>query len=278
MGNRIKLIMSDLDGTFLGDGHKPTEENLKAFQRAYDAGIKIVPVTARFLKLAEPVLKDIPMADYVVCCNGAALYDIGTKECLFRDAIDRETVLRILDYLDTLPCVQYAAINGTNYVDGPSFKKYYHTMEVPYLYKRENDPSVMLTIRDKVMEEGAGVEIIYVLFPDDETKAEADEVIKGFGDLCTLGAFPAEMEISAGTANKENITLRMKDILGVDPSEIMAFGDGDNDSGMIKAAGIGIAVENAMEKTKAAADYITLKNTESGVAYMVNKYLDGELE
>ncbi len=70
----------------------------------------------------------------------------------------------------------------------------------------------------------------------------------------------------------------MKDILGIDTKNIMAFGDGDNDSGMIKNAGIGIAMENGMDKTKKAARYITKKNVESGVAYMVNKYLDGELE
>lgn len=278
MGRKIKMIMTDLDGTLLNSRHQVTKEGHDALLRASEEGIRIVPVTARFFRLAGKVLNDLEMADYVVCCNGAALYDTKTGECVFREEVDKETVMKILDYCDGIRCVQYAAINGVCYLDKTSFEKYYYTMKVPALYERAEDPSELLDIRTIIERPDSHVELIYLLFPDVESKAEADEAINRMGDVFTLGAFPTEMEISNASANKENIILNMKNILGVDASEIMAFGDGDNDSGMVKNAGIGVAMENAMEKTKKAAKYITKSNDESGVAYMINKYLDGDLE
>jgi hypothetical protein len=54
----------------------------------------------------------------------------------------------------------------------------------------------------------------------------------------------------------------------------MAFGDADNDLAMIKAAGLGVAMENGFESVKEAADVVTKTNDEDGVAYLVNKFLD----
>ena len=52
----------------------------------------------------------------------------------------------------------------------------------------------------------------------------------------------------------------------------MAFGDGENDIEMLQAAGIGIAMENAMEEVKAAADDITAGNNNDGIAAALRKY------
>ena len=57
----------------------------------------------------------------------------------------------------------------------------------------------------------------------------------------------------------------MAENFGFDMSETMAFGDGSNDVGMLRAAGIGVAMGNAYEKVKAAADYITTSDTDHGI-------------
>ena len=60
--------------------------------------------------------------------------------------------------------------------------------------------------------------------------------------------------------------------------ETMAFGDGENDIPMIKAAGIGVAMENALDTVKEAADTITLNNDEDGVAAAIRKFIFGSSE
>jgi len=55
-------------------------------------------------------------------------------------------------------------------------------------------------------------------------------------------------------------------VLDIQPSEVIAFGDAENDIPMLQEAGIGVAMGNAADEVKAAADYITLSNNEDGIA------------
>ena len=70
----------------------------------------------------------------------------------------------------------------------------------------------------------------------------------------------------------------MADYLGIAREETMSFGDGENDIPMIKAAGLGIAMGNALDTVKAVADTVTLTNDENGVAAAIRKYIFGSSE
>lgn len=62
--------------------------------------------------------------------------------------------------------------------------------------------------------------------------------------------------------------------MGYKKEEMIAFGDGHNDASMVKYAGIGVAMANAVDDLKAIADEITLSNEEDGIAYILNKYIE----
>ena len=64
--------------------------------------------------------------------------------------------------------------------------------------------------------------------------------------------------------------------LGLDRSQMIACGDGFNDLSMIKYAGLGVAMANAKEEVKEAADYITLSNDEDGIAHVIDKFMLNE--
>ena len=63
-----------------------------------------------------------------------------------------------------------------------------------------------------------------------------------------------------------------KDILGVSPKEMMAFGDAQNDMDMLAYAGIGVAMGNAEDEVKQVADFVTLSVDEDGILYALEKY------
>ena len=56
---------------------------------------------------------------------------------------------------------------------------------------------------------------------------------------------------------------------------MIAFGDGQNDAGMLKYCGIGVAMGNAIDEVKAIADEVTLSNEEDGIAHTLKKYIPG---
>ena len=83
---------------------------------------------------------------------------------------------------------------------------------------------------------------------------------------CTSGRWhPAFTDITAMGADKGEGVLAMTAHLGLDPQATMAFGDGGNDSSMIKRAGIGVAMGNALESLKQEADYVTTSVDEDGI-------------
>ena len=83
---------------------------------------------------------------------------------------------------------------------------------------------------------------------------------------CISGRWhPAFTDITAHGADKGKGILAMADHLGLDPQLTMAFGDGGNDTAMIKAAGIGIAMGNALDSLKQEADYTTTSVDDDGI-------------
>ena len=80
------------------------------------------------------------------------------------------------------------------------------------------------------------------------------------------------LEINAEGADKGSALMRLADALGIDRGETMAFGDGENDISMLRMAGLGVAMDNAQEPVKKAADYITGSNNDSGVASAIRRF------
>lgn len=62
------------------------------------------------------------------------------------------------------------------------------------------------------------------------------------------------------------------DFFGIDKSEAIAFGDGENDIDMLELVGLGIAMGNGNEKLKKAADFVTKQSSEDGIDYALKKY------
>lgn len=80
-------------------------------------------------------------------------------------------------------------------------------------------------------------------------------------------------EIMPKDVSKGHALLEIAEYLGIDQENIIAFGDQDNDMSMIQMAGVGVAMGNAIDSLKAAADYVTLTNNEDGIAAYLEKYL-----
>ena len=77
--------------------------------------------------------------------------------------------------------------------------------------------------------------------------------------------YPSFTDITSATADKANGIRAIAKHLGIDISETMAFGDGGNDKSMLMAAGIGVAMGNAVDDVKAHANYVTTSVDDDGI-------------
>ena len=90
---------------------------------------------------------------------------------------------------------------------------------------------------------------------------------------CTVGRWhPAFTDITAKGADKGEGLLAMTEYLGLDSQHTMAFGDGGNDSSMIRTAGIGVAMGNALDLLKQEADYVTTSVDDDGIWNALRHY------
>ena len=105
---------------------------------------------------------------------------------------------------------------------------------------------------------------------DDRTKAR--EALNQFSDLSITSSLGNNLEINHKDATKGNGLASLAAYLGLKKEEVMACGDGENDISMLDEAGIGVAMGNASDLVKRAADVVTLTNDQDGVAYAIEKW------
>ena len=106
----------------------------------------------------------------------------------------------------------------------------------------------------------------------EKKKEKAFLEIKQIPGTEPTGALENNIEVNALGVNKGLGLLKLGELLGIERDEIMACGDGMNDLEMLKEVGFGVAMENAVEPVKDAADYITDSNENDGVAKAIEKF------
>ena len=145
-----------------------------------------------------------------------------------------------------------------------------------YAFFRENN--TVYSVMEYVKTTGAEAEKVNIFMADLEEREVLRKELMAIPELSISSSMYNNLEVNAKGADKGSALLWLADYLGIDREETMSFGDGENDIPMIQAAGIGVAMENALDTVKAAADMITLKNDEDGVAAAIRKIIFGSNE
>ena len=143
------------------------------------------------------------------------------------------------------------------------------TIQAMVRQTRQEVPDVV----EKVRALGLTVEKINYFFGDQQERARARRALQDRGDVIVSSSLDNNLEINAPGATKGEAILRLAKHLGLSREQTMGFGDGENDMTMIRMAGIGVAMGNAVEALKAEADYVTVTNDEDGVADAIEKLL-----
>ena len=108
-----------------------------------------------------------------------------------------------------------------------------------------------------------------------EETLHAQELLRArFGERVELAVSDkCSVDITPKGVSKASTMLEAAKVLGISKEEVIAFGDTDSDAGMIAAAGLGVAMENASDAAKAAAKVIAPTNDAAGVAQILEEYV-----
>src|SRR5437016_3361277 len=262
-----RLLAIDLDGTLLTPlPHKHiTPRTYKALRQAADGGMIIVIATGQTLSVLQNVCAELPLSAPQIIENGAIIADIHSSAIFHEQLIPSDLILPALSALRALGLYRAYHTLHRVYVDKdtPRARNWYRP-PVPPVIEIEDVASLYPLSCIKVA--GIGEESTLR-----EKRRELERIFAG-KLYVTQSSFDL-VEFLHPEVSKVNALKTIAADLGIAPEEIVAIGDNHNDIGMIRFAGLGVAMGNAHDEVKAAADYVTLSNTEEGVAAVIEKLL-----
>ena len=276
----VKLIAFDLDGTLLDDDKHLPPENFAALQAAHAQGIFLVPATGRILKALPEELLAPGLFRFFIFANGALVYDLQEQRALYRARIEPELAVRLCTYMDTLPVLYDCYRGDCGYMTQWMYDRAPEFFETePHILKlvkslRRPVPD----LKQKIQEDGLPLEKLQMFFrPEhmDERARQLELVPQLFPELIASSSLRNNIEINSARAGKGNALRALCEKLDLDASESVAFGDGLNDADMLRAAGRGCAMQNAVPAVKEAADVIVETNNDAGVGKEIFRLLRG---
>jgi len=260
----------DLDGTLLGADEHVSARNRAAIARARWAGIRVVVATARWYQLAEQAARELDPEGHdidgpVIACSGAQVRRLRDGKDLLDLRLPAAFVSALFEICDTHRCVAWAALDDDVVVkmDGqpPSLPAGLRQAATLVDGVGGQQPRMVLIqgreVCDRVESELAGQWDAAVRFVESITSAG-----KRVLTLTATGADKgAALEIACGD-------------LGIAPSDVVAFGDAENDLEMFRVAGLSVAMGQASPAVRAAAAIVSETNEDDGVAVALERLLD----
>ena len=267
-----KLLCTDLDGTLLNTDKIITEKTLNAIRLMIKSGHSFAFSTGRPVQSAIPLAQKYGFMDlpgfYIVSYNGALIYECCTHKTIYTCPFERKYLRILFDAAaaNHIHCHTYDRTNVVSEHQTAMLREYTRVINVPPVIV--DDVTEYLT-----------VEPLKVICADiyDRKKLERFEKLMApsvNGHLSSVFSSDMLLEYGSVDANKGTGLLRLCDLLGIPVMNSIAAGDQENDTAMIKAAGLGCAMANATDSLKNAAGYITHNdNDHDGIAEIIYKFI-----
>ncbi|MBD8001183.1 Cof-type HAD-IIB family hydrolase [Phocaeicola faecium] len=271
---KYKLLVLDLDGTLTNSKKEITRHTKETLIKAQEAGLKVVLASGRPTYGVAPLANELELQKYegyILAYNGGEIIDWKTRELMYEKQLDSD----LLPYL-----YRCAKENDFAIV---TYENEYVLTEKPddeYVLKEALLNVMKIKKVDNFLEavKHPITKCLIVGEPSRLALLEKEMYEKLKDRMGVFRSEPYFLElVPKGIDKAQSLSVLLEEI-GMTKNEMIAIGDGFNDLSMIQYAGLGIAMENAQDVVKQAADFITLSNEEDGVAYAVEKfYLDDSL-
>lgn len=269
-----QVIALDLDGTLLTPEKTILPDSLLALQRAQGAGAKVVIVTGRHFVAIHPFYQALALDTPAICCNGALMYDYHEKKVIASDPLQPYQATQLLELLDSYN------VHGLMYADDAMFYK----EPTGHIIRTENWAKSLPESQRPVFKqvsslreaahEVAGIWKFALTDTDTVKLHKFSQIVERELGLACEWSWHDQVDIAQLGNSKGKRLAQWVESQGLSMNQVIAFGDNHNDLSMLKNAGLGVAMGNAVDEVKECADLVIGTNTESGIAEIVNRYFD----
>ena len=274
LGPAPKLVASDIDGTLLNSQERVLPRVRAAVIRAVESGTEVALATGRPHRWIFPVLEQLPIRPVCVTANGAVLYDSANDRILRSHALQPATMNQVL----AIAQETFADVGGVSigcervgvsafdpeeemFVISPDYLHTWEAQGYSILHQDEvmSEPAVKMLLRNEFL---TAPEMYALLAPHVDPQVAH----------LTFSMNEGLLEVAAPGVTKALGVSTLAELHEIDQADVIAFGDMPNDIEMLRWAGTGVAMGNARDSVKEAADLITATNEEAGVAQVLERW------
>ena len=264
---RMKAAIFDIDGTLVPRGQGgPSPATVRALQALSQSGVAVIIATGRARYAAEPVLGAL-RPDYYVAANGCDITDAAGRS-LWSSRMTAQEMYALVDFCEdhSLPLEFVFSDAYHAYVGYETLAQAYSALGADQSLARilRNGEDQIRHLQDMPFSACAAM-----------SAGDAQRFAQKYGHLGLRFLAFAEgwYDILRADADKAVGVEKLLEQLGIAWAETAAFGDGDNDAGLLRAAGFGVAMANGSAGLRALADLVAPAADEDGVARVVEQYL-----
>ncbi len=262
----IRLIATDLDGTIVHDDGSVSVRTLAAFSAAMSAGIRVVFVTGRPPRWMAAVAEATGHNGLAICANGAYVYDLHAESIVETFAMSEETARLAVDRVrGVMPESTFGIETADGFGHEPAYKPRWGVdplLAIGPIHDLLDRPLAKLLVRDESLD-------------GDTMLSRARPVLLNVAEVTHSDVNDCLLEVSALGVSKASTLARLAASWGIEPAEVVAFGDMPNDVEMLRWAGTGYAMADAHPEVLAAVDNLARTILEDGVAEVLESLLEG---
>lgn len=262
---KYKIVATDFDGTLLSSNKLISDANKNAIIKCKKRGCIAVGITARNLSSIKSVC-DIEIFDYLIINNGTYIFNVKTKEGDYIEYIDNNILEGITNqFLEISEGIDYCSVNK------------YYSNKTKLTKKRPFH--IEISNFDQIDEKIARINIFGK--SNEEVYSFKSIINEKYPELNTITMLDTDslsdkrwIAINPGNCNKAIALKKLTDKIGCGVQDVLYFGDATNDIEIITQVGCGVAMGNAIDEVKDAANDVTISNDEDGVAFYINKIIN----
>lgn len=271
---RIRLIGLDLDGTLLDNRKQISRRTLAAMEQAAKAGVYLVPVTGRPHEGIPRIVRELPFVRYLISCNGASIRDEQEGEIVRERLIPKDESLALVALLEEKTLPFEVLVGGVGYAQDWVYEHMvarspFNAFLPNYIKQtRRTVPELSAFIA-----EGRAVEEFFIMASTEDDIQELAVTLRSHPHLHVVHPALGALEITAAGVDKGEALLHLAAQLEIQQEEVMAIGDSGNDLAMLEAAGMAVAMGNAVPAVKRLSGFVTESNENHGVAVAIERFV-----
>lgn len=265
-----KAVFIDIDGTLRDDNKIISERTINSIKKTTEKGILVILCSGRPQKYTENISREVGASKYIITASGGNIYDYEAEKTLYVSSMNKNACINLYKIAEEAG-VRFGMYVGDRIVTNKI--KYENGLEIKLeesieSFMEKNDV-FQCNIADKDYDKMKEL----VPYIEKVENCEIKNKHKSLNDINEPKIGDIYLDVADASSCKGNAVKKFCEILNIDLKDTVAIGDDYNDLSMFKVVGHSVAMGNANDMIKNAADEVTKSNSEDGVAVFLEKLL-----